>query len=179
MSLINVVTYKSTMTCKLTIHLPPSRNCSLKYTSALAANANNAAETNGNNVIICILLICGIKPAHSLSPSRARALLLSGFIRVSGEARGCTDVCRSLVHSWRPRPITRDHEVNGSPSHRILYPPLVLFSDQLLLYTMTCGRVIWQDSTDSGSVSRTTGVGLYCENLTRPAKTCTRKTVLK
>lgn len=77
MSLINVVTYKSTMTCKLTIHLPPSRNCSLKYTSALAANANNAAETNGNNVIICILLICGIKPATlplSLSCSRSAAL---------------------------------------------------------------------------------------------------------
>jgi len=109
----------------------------------------------------------------SLSPSRARALL-SGFIRGSGEARGCTDVCRSLVHSGRSRPITRDHEVHVSPSHRILYPPLVLFSDQLWLYTLTCGLVVWLDSTDSGSVSMTTPL---CGNLTQPAKTSTRKTV--
>lgn len=53
------------------IHSPPSRNCSLKYTSALAASANNKAETIWNNVIICIFVNVRNEPARSFSPSRA------------------------------------------------------------------------------------------------------------
>lgn len=70
-----------------TIHSPPSRNCSLKYTSALAASTNNEAETSWNNVIICILLIWGINVnPHTPSVSLALALCCSR-LSVSQEKR--------------------------------------------------------------------------------------------